>query len=181
MSSKPTVEGHVHGVPVLIVRERDEQKTRALREFVPLDAYQLESRPVHEYEIGALFEDGAIGRRVVVRRMDRRAVFTDEQLVSQMGEAAATAFLAKERRQERTRRHGIMRARRRMSVVPLEHLATCQACGLVGPMMADGQGSICSRCNTILNLSGNCPEMLRKLADYAHSRLPRKTSAPAQT
>lgn len=179
--SKPTVEGHIHGVPVIIVRERDEQKTRALREFVPLDAYQIERPPVHEYEVGALFEDGEVSRRVVVRRMDRRAVFTDEQLVEQLGAEAAAAYLAKERRQKLTRRHGILRARRRMSVIPLEHLATCQACNLVGPMVADGaRGYICSRCNTILNLAGDCPEMLRKLADYAQSRLPRKpTPSPA--
>lgn len=168
----------MHGVPVLIVRERDEQKTRSLREFVPLDAYRVEKPPVHEYEIGALFEDGDISRRVIVRRMDRRAFFTDEQLVEQFGQESAAAILARERRQELTRRHAIMRARRRMNIVPLEHLGTCKACDLVGPMVADGaRGYICSRCNTMLNLAGDCPEMLRKLANYAQSRLPRKSTA----
>ena len=171
--SRPVVEGHIHGTPVIIVRARDEAQTRGLREFVPLDAYQEDNPPVHEYEIGALFEDGGISRRIIVRRMDRRAVFTDEQLAQSMGAEAAKAFLERERRRQ-SRRTSIVRAARRRMVVPMPNSATCDACGLIRPLTWDGRGHyVCSRCTTILNLAGDCPEMLRKLAGFIERMLPR--------
>lgn len=163
--SKPATEGHIHGLPVVIIRVRDEDKTRALREFVPLDAYKATHPPAHEYEIGALFENGDIGRRIIVRRMDRRAVFTDEELTATMGPDRAQEFLTQERR-HKSRRRDAARDRIRREAAKLAAPDVCGACERVGPVVWDHRGHVCSKCNTALLMVSDSPEVLRKLIAY---------------
>lgn len=162
------LEGHIGGVPVAIIRVRDEDEARNLPHFIPLEHYPHGIDPVDEWELGGIWTGAGVGTRFIARRVEneRRAIFTDEQLKAMHGVKRGTELI-EEGKRRRPRRRALTRPDAPGIPMASKERHTCVACKQERSVTVYHRGSmICSRCSTAGGLFDWSTELIENLVSY---------------
>ncbi|HYH41473.1 MAG TPA: hypothetical protein VD867_05795 [Burkholderiales bacterium] len=182
MGRASSTEGHIRGIPVLIIRGREVDVVRRQRRFWPLDGYPDGVHQVHDYEIGAFFEDDKIGRRIIVRKQsDRRAVFTDEHFIELYGEDGAQIHIERQHQRANGRR---WKARDKGGGTALTApvLLNCSSCAQLKELTHVAHDRpVCLECSAAMKALKDSPERFRLVADFLERVLPRRAAPGGST